>query len=138
MTGPPAACRLHRFAQSGNAYKVALMLELAGAEWTWDHHKLTANIATLRWRLNFAPEGSIDAAVIAFLRARAKQALKTLDAHLAGRRNVVADRPTIADFSLIGPVDDPTELGVDWKDYPVFGAGPNGSPPRCAGSSPTT
>ena len=29
-----AAYRLHCFAQSGNAYKVALMLELAGADWT--------------------------------------------------------------------------------------------------------
>ena len=30
----PAPYRLHCFAQSGNAYKVALMLELGGADWT--------------------------------------------------------------------------------------------------------
>ncbi len=178
---------LHCFAQSGNAYKVALMLELAGAEWTpvwndffgggtrdpafraknvmgevpvlehggrtlaqsgvildylattlgrfgpaddderrevlrwtlWDNHKLTANIATLRWMLNFTPAGSNDPAVIAFLRARAKSALKTLESHLADRRYVVADRLTIADFSLVGYLYFADEFGLDWKDHPA-------------------
>jgi len=34
MTTSDADYRLHCFAQSGNSYKVALMLELAGASWT--------------------------------------------------------------------------------------------------------
>ena len=186
----PAAYRLHCFAQSGNSYKVALMLELAGVDWTpvwndffnggtrdpafkalnvmaeapvlehdglvlaqsgvildylaqklgrfgpandderreilrwtlWDNHKLTANIATLRWMLQFNPEGTFDPAVIAFLRSRAKGALKTLETHLADRRYVVADRPTIADFSLIGYLYFPTEFGVDWSEFPAVGA----------------
>jgi glutathione S-transferase len=191
MTGrPDAPYRLHCFAQSGNAYKVALALELAGADWTplwvdffnggtrapafkamnamaevpvlehdgrtltqsgvildylaeslgrygpvgdderreilrwtlWDNHKLTSPIATLRWMLNFAPEGSIDPAVIAYLRARSAQGMKTLEAHLGDRRYVVGDRLTIADFSLIGYLYFPTEFGVDWKDYPAIGA----------------
>lgn len=181
---------LHCFAQSGNAYKVALMLELAGAPWTpiwndffhggtresafrsknvmaevpvlehdgrtfaqsgvildylaerlgrfgpaddderreilrwtlWDNHKLTANIATLRWMLQFHPDGTFDPAVIAFLRARATGALKTLEAHLQGRRYVVADRLTIADFSLVGYLYFPTEFGLDWTTFPAVHA----------------
>ena len=188
--GGDADYRLHCFAQSGNAYKVALMLELAGARWTpswvdffnggtrttgfqaknvmaevpvlehagmtltqsgvildylagtlgrfgaandderreilrwtlWDNHKLTANIATLRWMLNFLPEARRDPAVIAFLRARAMQAIKTLEAHLGGRRYVVGERLTIADFSLLGYLYFPSEFGVDWKDFPSIGA----------------
>ena len=182
--------RLHCFAQSGNSYKVALMLELARADWTpvwmdffnggtreaafrsknamaevpvlehdgrlftqsgvildylsgvlgrcgpandderleilrwtlWDNHKLTAPVATLRWMLNFVAEGSIDPSVVAYMRARAKQGLKTLEAHLDGRRYVVADRLTTADLSLIGYLYFPTEFGVDWSEYPSIGA----------------
>lgn len=181
--------RLHCFAQSGNAYKVALMLELAGADWQplwvdffnggtraagfkalnemaevpvlqhrgktlsqsgvildyltgtlgcfgpvddderreilrwtlWDNHKLTSPIATLRWMLNFAPPGAIDPAVITYLRSRSAGALKTLEAHLQGRRYVVADRLTTADLSLIGYLYFPDEFGLDWKDYPAIG-----------------
>ena len=182
--------RLHCMAQSGNAYKVALMLELAGARWTpiwvdffggatreadfkainvmaevpvlehagltlsqsgvildylagtlgrfgaaddherreilrwmlWDNHKLTANIATLRWMLNFLPQDKRDPAVIAFLRTRAMQAIRTLETHLTGRDHVVADRLTIADFSLLGYLYFPTEFGVDWTDFPAIRA----------------
>ncbi len=190
MTNDTAEYRLHCMAQSGNAYKVALMLELAGADWTplwvdffhggtrtpefraknamgevpllehrglvlaqsgvildylaatlgrygpedddehreilrwtlWDNHKLTANIATLRWMLNFLAEDKRDPAVIAFLRTRATQALQILDTHLSDRRWVVADRLTIADFSLVGYLYFPGEFGVDWADYPAVGA----------------
>ena len=187
MTAP---YRLRCFAQSGNSYKVALMLELAGADWTpvwvdffhggtrtpdfrainamgeapvlehdgrtlaqsgvildylaatlgrfgpnddderreilrwtfWDNHKLTSPIATLRWMLNFTPAATHDAGVIAWLRSRAKQALKTLDAHLADRRYAVGDRLTTADLSMIGYLYFPTEFGVDWAAYPAIGA----------------
>lgn len=190
MTETVAEYRLHCFAQSGNAYKVALMLELAGADWTplwvdffnggtrapdfkainvmaevpvlehagrtltqsgaildylsgrlnryggddederreilrwtlWDNHKLTSSIATLRWMLNFVPKDKVDPAVIDYLRARATQALKTLEAHLADRRYVVADRLTTADLSLIGYLYFPAEFGVDWNDFPAIGA----------------
>ncbi len=187
----PTPYRLHCMAQSGNAYKVALMLELAGADWTpvwndffnggtrdpafkainamgevpvlehdgrtltqsgvildylastldrygpvddderremlrwtlWDNHKLTANIATLRWMLNYAPSSVVvDPAVIAFLRTRSKQALKTLDAHLADRRYMVGDRLTIADFSPIGYLYFGDEFALDWADYPAVRA----------------
>ena len=184
----PAEYRLHCFAQSGNAYKAALALELAGASWTpvwvdffngatrtpdfkakntmaevpvlehagrtlaqsgvildylagtlgrfganddderreilrwllWDNHKLTSPIATMRYLINFTP--SPDPVVIAFLRARMTQAMKTLDAHLASRRYAVADRLTIADLSMIGYLYFGPEFGLDWKDFPAVGA----------------
>jgi glutathione S-transferase len=187
MTAP---FKLHCMAQSGNAYKVALALTLAGAEWTpvwidffnggtrapafkainemaevpvlehdgrtltqsgvildylaetlgrfgpnddderreilrwtlWDNHKLTSYIATLRWMLNYLPEGKRDPAVIAWLRGRSLASLKVLDGHLAGREFVVADRLTTADLSLVGYLFFEKEFDVDWKDYPAIGA----------------
>src|SRR3979490_2594417 len=145
-----AEFRLYCFAQSGNAYKVALTLKLAGADWErrwvdffngetrtpeyrskinemgevpvlehrgkllsqsgvildylastlkkfqgqdedergeilrwilWDNHKLTGNIATLRFFLQFMKSG--ETPVTEFLRGRAKSALKILDSHLS-------------------------------------------------------
>ena len=175
---------LHCFAQSGNAYKAALMLELCGAEWEprfvdyfggetrmpayrainvmgevpvlehgvrrltqsgvildylattlgrfgwesederrdvlrwllFDNHKFTSYTATLRFMRTFMT--GVDAAVVAEFRKRAESAWRVLDAHLNGRRYVVADRPTIADLSLCGYVFWPEEIGVDWDHYP--------------------
>ena len=175
---------LHCFAQSGNAYKPALMLELAGADWTprfvdyfggetrtpayravnvmgevpvlehgerrvsqsgvildylaqslgkfgarnederrevlrwllFDNHKFTSYTATYRFMRTFGKNA--DAAVLAEFRKRAETAWGILDAHLDGRRYVVADRLTIADLSLCGYVFWPEEIGVDWDDYP--------------------
>ena len=175
---------LHCFAQSGNAYKPALMLELAGADWTprfvdyfggetrtpayravnvmgevpvlehgerrvsqsgvildylaqslgkfgarnederrevlrwllFDNHKFTSYTATYRFMRTFGKNA--DAAVLAEFRKRAETAWGILNAHLDGRRYVVADRLTIADLSLCGYVFWPEEIGVDWDDYP--------------------
>ena len=175
---------LHCFAQSGNAYKAALMLELANADWTprfvdyfggetrtpayralnvmgevpvlehrgkrlsqsgviidylagalgqfgakddnerrdilrwilFDNHKLTSYTATYRFMRTFATDP--DQAVLAEFRKRAETAWRILDAHLAGRRYVVADRLTIADLSLCGYLFWPEEIGVDWDRYP--------------------
>lgn len=174
---------LHCFAQSGNAYKAALMLQLCGAEWQplfvdffnggartpeylamnamgevpvlvhgdlrlsqtgvilhylsdtfgqfggktenesreilrwilWDNHKLTANTATLRFMRMFAKTG--ETPVTEFLEARAKAAYKVLDSHLDGRTWVAADRPTIADLSIVGYLFWPDEIGVDFSAY---------------------
>ena len=139
---------LHCFAQSGNAYKAALALELAGADWApefvdffngearspefaaknimaevpvldhhtdsgdvrltqtgvildylsgtldkyaasdprealrwilFDNHKLTANMATWRFLVNFAPEKVRNPDVIGFLKGRALAAMKVLN-----------------------------------------------------------
>lgn len=175
---------LYCFAQSGNAYKPALALQLAGADWAprfvdffggetrtpeyrainvmgeapvlehrgirlsqsgvildylagtlgmfgprddaerreilrwllWDNHKLTSYTATYRFLRTFTAEP--DPAVVAFLRGRAENAWKVLDAHLGGRRFVVGDRLTIADLSLCGYLFWPDEIGVDWAAYP--------------------
>jgi glutathione S-transferase len=178
---------LYCFAQSGNAYKVALALELAGADWQprfvdffngetrtpayrtinvmgeapvlehgpmrlsqsgvildyltgslgrygpqteeerreilrwmlWDNHKFTANIAAMRFQMNFLPPGKRDPAVIAFLDGRARAALKVLDTHLAARDWIAAPRLTTADFSCIGYVFYADEAGLDLAaDYP--------------------
>ena len=175
---------LHCFAQSGNAYKPALMLELAGADWTpryvdyfggetrtpayrainvmgevpvlehagrtlaqsgvildyladtlgkfgprnveerrdvlrwllFDNHKFTSYTATYRFMRTFTKDAN--AAVLAEFRKRAETAWRVLDAHLDGRRYVVADRLTIADLSLCGYLFWPEEIGVDWNGYP--------------------
>ena len=175
---------LYCFAQSGNAYKPALALELAGADWAprfvdffngetrtpayreinvmgevpvlehdgqrlsqsgvildyfvaslgkfgpasdaerreilrwllWDNHKLTSYTATYRFLRMFTKD--TDPAVLEVFRKRAEAAWGVLDAHLAGRRYVVADRLTIADLSLCGYLFFADEIGVDWAAYP--------------------
>ena len=175
---------LHCFAQSGNAYKAALALALAGADWEprfvdyfggetrtadyralnlmgevpillhnglvlsqsgvildylaealgqfgpddaaerreilrwmfFDNHKLTSYTATLRFMRTFGD--APDPVILAFLRGRAETAWGILDSHLAGRRFVVGEHLTIADFSLCGYLFWPEEIGVDWAGYP--------------------
>jgi glutathione S-transferase len=175
---------LHCFAQSGNAYKAALALALAGADWEprfvdyfggetrtadyralnlmgevpillhnglvlsqsgvildylaealgqfgpddaaerreilrwmfFDNHKLTSYTATLRFMRTFGD--APDPVILAFLRGRAETAWGILDSHLAGRRFVVGEHLTIADFSLCGYLFWPEEIGVDWNNYP--------------------
>ena len=181
-----AEYRLHCFAQSGNAYKCALMLELAGADWEpvfvdffngatrkpafreingmgevpvmehgetrlsqsgaildylcetlgrmrpatpedrrkvlrwtlWDNHKLTANLATLRFMRNFLPEAKRDASVIGFLDGRARAALKVLDGHMETRDWVTTGTLTTADLSCAGYLFYGDELGIDLGDTP--------------------
>jgi glutathione S-transferase len=175
---------LYCFAQSGNAYKPALMLELAGAKWSprfvdyfngetrtpaylainamgevpllvhrgqrlsqsgvildylastlgrfgadgederreilrwllFDNHKLTSYTATYRFLRVFVADP--DPAVVAEFGKRAQAAWSVVDAYLAGRRFVVADRVTIADLSLCGYLFFDDEIGVDWNAYP--------------------
>jgi len=181
-----AEYRLHCFAQSGNAYKVALTLALAGADWEpvwvdffhggartpeyrainvmgevpvlehrdlrltqsgvildylaqryrdfaplseterqealrwtlWDNHKLTSYIASLRFLLQFAPADRRDPAVVAWLDARVRSALKVLDAQLAGRDWIAAPHMTTADLSCIGYLYYDGEFSVDLAEYP--------------------
>ena len=179
---------LHCFAQSGHAYKPALMLELAGADWApvfvdyvgggtkapgfrainvmgevpvlehrgrawsqsgvildylaetlglygpanaeerreilrwllWDNHKLTSYTATYRFMRALAKDP--EPAVIEEFGKRARAAWGVLEAHLAGRRYVVADRLTIADLSICGYLFFDDEIGVDWSAYPAIEA----------------
>ncbi|HQU50761.1 MAG TPA: glutathione S-transferase [Casimicrobiaceae bacterium] len=179
---------LHCFAQSGHAYKPALMLELSGADWAprhvdyfggetrtpayrainvmgevpvlehrgrslsqsgvildylastlgrfgasddderreilrwllWDNHKLTSYTATFRFMRAFAKDP--DRGAMEEFGRRARAAWDVLDAHLASRRYVVADRLTIADLSICGYLFFDDEIGVDWAAYPAIAA----------------
>jgi glutathione S-transferase len=172
---------LYCFAQSGNAYKPALALELAGLDWAprfvdyfkgetrtpeyrainvmgevpvlehegrrlsqsgvildylayrtgrfapeddeerrevlrwtlFDNHKLTSYTATYRFMRVLARDPNPD--VMAEFGKRAGAAWDVLDAHLAGRKFVAADRITTADISLCGYLFFDDELGVDWN-----------------------
>jgi glutathione S-transferase len=82
----------------------------------WDNHKLTSYTATYRFMRTFTKDP--DPAVLEVFRKRAETAWGVLDAHLAGRRFVAADRLTIADLSICGYLYFDDEIGVDWADYP--------------------
>lgn len=86
--------------------------------WRWilfDNHKFTANLATLRYLIQFAKTG--ETPVTEFLRARAINALKIVDHHLADRPFIIGDRPTIADFSMVGYLYYGDELSVPLADF---------------------
>lgn len=181
--------KLHCFAQSGNAYKAALMLNLCSADWEpvfvdffnggsrtddylalnemgevptleaknvtlaqsgvildyladafelydassvpqhrevlrwilFDNHKLTGNIAPLRYLRQFTDKGETE--VTAWLHTRATAALSTLERRLARSEFVTGDEPTIADISLCGYLFWPEEIGFgSWQDFPAIEA----------------
>jgi len=175
--------KLHCFAQSGNAYKVALMLNLCGADWEpvfvdyfngetktdafreinefgevpvleagelrltqsgvildylaeefdsfdadnipahreimrwlfFDNQRLTGNIATLRFLLQFTDQG--ESAVTKYLRARSMSALRILNNRLAESDFIIGEQPTIADISLCSYFFFQDELGIEWQGY---------------------
>lgn len=91
--------------------------------WRWilfDNHKLTSYTATLRFMRGIAKTG--ETSVTDFLHKRATAAWGILDNHLSDRSFVVAERPTIADFSLCGYLFFDGEHGIDMKDYPEIAA----------------
>lgn len=92
--------------------------------WRWilfDNHKFTSYFATLRFLVGIKkfPE----TAATEFLRGRVVDAYKVVEKHLQGRDFMVADRPTIADFSLVGYVYYTEETGLDrWDKFPAIKA----------------
>ncbi len=84
----------------------------------WDNHKLSAQIGTCRFLMNFAPPGKRPEGVIAFLQARLKSAYGVLDAHLSGRDWIVGSAPTIADLSCCGYLYYPEPFGFARADWP--------------------
>ena len=88
----------------------------------FDNHKFTGNFAAHRALHSKA----LDAppAAHAYMRARTESALSIVDKHLAERRFMLGDRPTIVDFSLVGYLYYPTEeTGFDLAAaYPAIDA----------------
>ena len=80
----------------------------------FDNHKFTSYFATYRFMKSLAPQAP-DPAVMAFLKGRFDGAAAIVDGHLAKSKFMIADRPTIADFSLAGYMFfPPEESGYDW------------------------
>ena len=87
----------------------------------FDNHKLTGNIAPLRYLRQFTDQGEND--VTAFLERRATSALGVLERRLDKSEFVAGDEPTIADISLCGYLFWPDEIGFgSWSDYPAIDA----------------
>ncbi len=176
--------KLHCFGESGNAYKAALTLQLAGVAWEpvyvdffngatrrpeflalnpmgevpvlawdgrvltqsgaiqmlvaevtgkylgpdvhetrrwlfWDNHKMSSQAGTLRFLTNFVPEDKRpDPAVLSWLSARFRPALKVLEGTLATRDWLTGNEPTIADFACCGYLFYPEPFGFDRTDWP--------------------
>ena len=74
----------------------------------FDNHKFTSYFATYRFMKAFAATPP-DPTVMAWLRPRIDSAYTIADKHLAGRKFMVGDAPTIADFSISGYLFYPEE-----------------------------
>ena len=86
--------------------------------WRWilfDNHKVTANLATLRFLINFTRTG--ETPVTDFLRGRCINALKIIDGHLAHNPFLIGKRTTIADISMCGYLYYGEELTVPLEPH---------------------
>jgi len=88
----------------------------------WDNHKLSTQIGTTRFLMNFLPEAKRPEGVIPFFQGRLKAAYGVLNDHLAGRDWIVGSGPTIADLSCCGYLYYPEPFGFDRKDWPHIDA----------------
>lgn len=88
----------------------------------WDNHKLSTQIGTTRFLMNFlAPDKRPEAAIV-FLQGRLKSAYKVLDDHLTQHDWVAGLAPTIADLSCCSYLYYPEPFGFDRKDWPHIAA----------------
>jgi glutathione S-transferase len=84
----------------------------------WDNHKLSTQIGTTRFLMNFLPVEKRPEAVIPFLQGRLKAAYTVLNDHLANRNWVAGEAVTIADLSCCGYLYYPEPYGFDRADWP--------------------
>lgn len=82
----------------------------------FDNHKLSSYCAMLRLRRFVMRQG--EGEISAFLEARARAALKTLDLQLGRHAFATGDRFTIADISLCGYLYYGSETGLDLSEFP--------------------
>jgi glutathione S-transferase len=84
----------------------------------WDNHKLSTQIGTTRFLMNFAPPDRRDPAVVAFLQGRLRAAYTTLNDHLATRDWIVGRDVTVADLSCCGYLFYPEPFGFARAEWP--------------------
>ncbi|PCI86078.1 MAG: glutathione S-transferase [Hyphomicrobiales bacterium] len=87
--------------------------------WRWvlyDNHKISSQIGPLRFMVGIKKMDEND--VTKYLRGRITDALGVMNKHLDGQDYFVANRPTIADFTLCSYLFFADEFGYDWADYP--------------------
>jgi glutathione S-transferase len=89
----------------------------------FDNHKFTSYFATLRFMKSFGTTEP-QREVMQFLRSRVDNAYGIVEKHLADRRFIVGEAPTIADMSLCGYLYFPSEeSGYDiGRQYPAMAA----------------
>ncbi|MBL4926925.1 glutathione S-transferase family protein [Fuscibacter oryzae] len=88
----------------------------------WDNHKLSTQVGTTRFLMNFLPADKRPEQAIAFLQGRLKAAYTILNNHLASRDWVVAGRATIADLSLCSYLYYQEPFGFARADWPHIDA----------------
>lgn len=88
----------------------------------WDNHKLSSQVGTTRFLMNFLSEAKRPAQAIAFLQGRCRAAYEVLDLHLRGRDWIVGDGPTNADLSCCGYLYYPEPFGFDRDEWPGIDA----------------
>lgn len=88
----------------------------------WDNHKLSTQVGTTRFLMNFLPPEKRPEAVIPFLQGRLKTAYTVLNDHLAGRNWIVGDSPTLADLSCCSYLYYPEPFGFVRADWPQIDA----------------
>ena len=84
----------------------------------WDNHKMSSQVGTQRFLMNFVPAEKRSQPVIDFFAGRLRAAFKTLEAALKGRDWLVGDEVTHADFCCCGYLFYPEPFGFDRKDWP--------------------
>ncbi len=88
----------------------------------WDNHKLSTQVGTTRFLMNFLPPEKRPEAVIAFQQGRLKAAYGVLNDHLAGRDWIVGQGPTLADLSCCSYLYYPEPFGFSRADWPNIDA----------------
>lgn len=87
--------------------------------WTlFDNHKVSGIAGPLRFNLNFLPEDRRSEDTNGYLAMRLGSALKVLDAYLANRDWLAADRLTTADLACCGYLYYPEPFTFDRTAYP--------------------
>lgn len=84
----------------------------------WDNHKLSTQIGTTRFLMNFLPPEKRPEGVVPFLQGRLKAAYSVLDGHLSGRDWIVGDGPSMADLSCCSYLYYPEPFGFSRPDWP--------------------